>query len=83
MFDWIANQFAALHDQVFETGVLPVMHALGFGGYAEQAFDWTEFFLIGAIVSRCWRFCLARWRSGGRLKFRSRMPTKKSMFCTP
>ncbi len=49
MFDWIANQFAALQDQVFETGVLPVMHALGLGGYAEQAFDWTEFFLIGAI----------------------------------
>src|SRR5258706_9983873 len=49
MFEWIANQFAVLQDQVFETGVLPVMHALGLGGYAEQAFDWTEFFLIGAI----------------------------------
>ena len=53
MFDWLitvmAAQFAALHGHVFETGVLPVVHALGLGGYAEQAFDGTEFFLIGAI----------------------------------
>ena len=53
MFDalvqFIAAQFAALHGHVFETGVLPLLHALGFGGYAEQAFDGTEFFLIGAI----------------------------------
>ncbi len=49
MLEWLANLFAALQDQVFETAVLPVMHALGFGGYAEQAFNWTEFFLIGAI----------------------------------
>ena len=41
--------FAALHGHVFETGVLPIVHALGMGGYAEQAFDGTEFFLIGAI----------------------------------
>lgn len=53
MFDAFINffttQFAALHGHVFETGVLPVVHALGMGGYAEQAFDGTEFFLIGAI----------------------------------
>ena len=53
MFDWlfnfVAEQFAALHGHVFETGVLPVVHALGLGGYAEQVFDGTEFFLIGAI----------------------------------
>ena len=53
MFDWFFNfvteQFAALHGHVFETAVLPVVHALGLGGYAEQAFDGTEFFLIGAI----------------------------------
>jgi sterol desaturase/sphingolipid hydroxylase (fatty acid hydroxylase superfamily) len=53
MFDWLTNfageQFAALHGRVFETGVLPVVHALGLGGYAEQAFNGTEFFLIGAI----------------------------------
>ena len=53
MFDALGNfvteQFAALHGHVFETGVLPVLHALGLGGYAEQAFDGTEFFLIGAI----------------------------------
>ena len=53
MFDSLVNfvtqQFAALHGHVFETGVLPVVHALGLGGYAEQAFDGTEIFLIGAI----------------------------------
>lgn len=49
MFEWIANLFAALQDRVFETAVLPAMYATGLGGYAEQAFDWTEVFLIGSI----------------------------------
>lgn len=49
MFEWITNQFAALQDFVFESAVLPLVHQLGLGGYAEQAFDWTEFFLIGAL----------------------------------
>ena len=53
MFDalakFVAEQFAALHGHVFETGVLPLLHSLGLGGYAEQAFDCTEFFLVGAI----------------------------------
>ena len=53
MFEFLANfiseQFAALHGHVFETAVLPVVYALGLGGYAEQAFDGTEVFLIGAF----------------------------------
>ena len=49
LFNFVTEQFAALHGHVFETGVLPVVHALGLGGYAEQAFDGTEVFLIGAI----------------------------------
>ena len=57
MFDFLINpivnfvteQFAALHGHVFETGILPVVYAFGLGGYAEQAFDGTEFFLVGAI----------------------------------
>ena len=53
MFDaitnFVAEQFAALQGHVFETAVLPLLHTLGMGGYAEQAFDGTEFFLIGAI----------------------------------
>ena len=49
MIEWITNLFAALQDRAFETAVLPVMYAAGLGGYAEQAFDWTEFFLIGAV----------------------------------
>ena len=47
--NFVTEQFAALHGHVFETGVLPIVHALGLGGYAEQAFDGTEVFLIGAI----------------------------------
>ena len=49
MFDALENAFAALHARVFEAGVLPLLHALGFGGHAELAFDATEIFLIGAI----------------------------------
>ncbi|MCE2990703.1 MAG: hypothetical protein LW838_11240, partial [Nitrosomonadaceae bacterium] len=49
MIDWIESIFAELQQHVFETGVLPVLHGLGLGGYAERAFDATEFFLIGAI----------------------------------
>lgn len=49
MFDALENLFATLHGQVFESAVLPLVHALGFGGYAELAFDATEVFLIGAI----------------------------------
>jgi sterol desaturase/sphingolipid hydroxylase (fatty acid hydroxylase superfamily) len=49
MLEWIANQFAALHQFVFESVVLPVAYAVGLGGWAEQAFDATEVFLIGAI----------------------------------
>ncbi len=49
MFEWFANIFAELHQHVFESGVLPLVHALGFGGWAEQAFNATEIFLIGAI----------------------------------
>ena len=49
LFNSVTEQFAALHGHVFETGVLPIVHALGLGGYAEQAFDGTEVFLIGAI----------------------------------
>ncbi len=49
MFDAFAALFAELHQHVFESGVLPLVHALGLGGWAEQAFNATEIFLIGAI----------------------------------
>jgi sterol desaturase/sphingolipid hydroxylase (fatty acid hydroxylase superfamily) len=45
----LARAFADLHDRVFEGVVLPVLYQTGFGGYAELAFDATEFFLVGAI----------------------------------
>ncbi len=49
MFEWIAQQFALLHQAVFETVVLPLVYGAGIGAYAEQAFDWTEVFLVGVI----------------------------------
>ncbi|MFN5543065.1 MAG: sterol desaturase family protein [Betaproteobacteria bacterium] len=49
MIDWIQDLFAALHQHVFESGVLPLLYALDLGGEAERAFSATEFFLIGAI----------------------------------
>jgi sterol desaturase/sphingolipid hydroxylase (fatty acid hydroxylase superfamily) len=65
MFEWIANLFAALQDRVFETAVLPAMYAMDLGGYAEQAFDWTEIFLIGAIeilLLAIFMGALEKWR---------------------
>ena len=65
MLDAIEDLFAALHGRVFETGVLPALHALGFGGYAELAFDATEVFLIGAIEITLLAIVLGaleRWR---------------------
>jgi sterol desaturase/sphingolipid hydroxylase (fatty acid hydroxylase superfamily) len=49
MIAWIQDLFAALHQHVFESGVLPLLYALDLGGEAERAFSATEFFLIGAI----------------------------------
>jgi sterol desaturase/sphingolipid hydroxylase (fatty acid hydroxylase superfamily) len=49
VFEWIGRHFAALQQWMFEGAVLPLVHAIGLGAYAEQAFDWTEVFLIGAI----------------------------------
>ena len=65
MLDGIENLFAALHGQVFETAVLPALYMLGFGGYAEWAFDATEFFLTGAIEITLLAIVLGsleRWR---------------------
>jgi sterol desaturase/sphingolipid hydroxylase (fatty acid hydroxylase superfamily) len=61
MLDAIEDLFATLHGRVFETGVLPVLHALGFGGYAELAFDATEVFLIGAIEITLLAIVLGAW----------------------
>jgi sterol desaturase/sphingolipid hydroxylase (fatty acid hydroxylase superfamily) len=65
MIEWIESLFAELQQHVFETGVLPVLHSLGLGGYAERAFDATEFFLIGAIEITLLAFALGaleKWR---------------------
>jgi sterol desaturase/sphingolipid hydroxylase (fatty acid hydroxylase superfamily) len=65
MFEWIANCFAALQQWFFETLVLPLVYASGLGAYAEQAFDWTEVFLIGALEISClavFLTALEKWR---------------------
>lgn len=43
----IANLFAAAQGWLFETAVQPVLFHAGLGEYAEQAFEGTEWFLIG------------------------------------
>jgi sterol desaturase/sphingolipid hydroxylase (fatty acid hydroxylase superfamily) len=65
MIDWFAHLFAQLHQTLFEGIVLPAVFAAGIGAYAEQAFDWTEVFLIGAIEIACLAILLTaleKWR---------------------
>lgn len=49
MIEYFSQVFASAHRAVFESAVLPAVYGLGLGGYAEQAFDWTEFFLVGVV----------------------------------
>ncbi|MBU3724597.1 MAG: sterol desaturase family protein [Burkholderiaceae bacterium] len=41
--------FAAMHTVLFESLVLPLLSGLGMLAYMEDAFDFTEWFLIGAL----------------------------------
>jgi sterol desaturase/sphingolipid hydroxylase (fatty acid hydroxylase superfamily) len=65
MIDWFGQLFAQLHQTLFEGAVLPAVFAAGMGAYAEQAFDWTEVFLIGTIEIACLAIVLTaleKWR---------------------
>ena len=49
MIESLINLFAELHAIVFEEIVLPGLTAAGLLAHMEEAFDFTEWFLIGAI----------------------------------
>ncbi|MCS7023478.1 MAG: sterol desaturase family protein [Bryobacteraceae bacterium] len=49
MWEFLSSSFAALHAWVFETLVQPVLYRAGLMAWAEQAFEGTELFLIGAL----------------------------------
>ena len=47
LIDWFGNGFGNLHGWLFEAIVQPVVFLLGFGEYTEEAFEGTEWFMIG------------------------------------
>ncbi len=65
MIDAFVNGFHALHAGLFETLVLPVLRASDQTAFSDEAFDGTEFFLLG-IVEIALLYCLVRplekWR---------------------
>jgi sterol desaturase/sphingolipid hydroxylase (fatty acid hydroxylase superfamily) len=48
-WDWVADQYRALLDTIFEGLVQPALFALGWMDWAEDAFDWTDFALMGVL----------------------------------
>ena len=49
MIALLTEWFARLHTALFEAAVLPALSALGLLAYMEDAFDFTEWFLIGTL----------------------------------
>ena len=49
LVQFFADAFTTAHGWIFQTVVEPTLYALGQGGILEQAYDGTEFFLLGAI----------------------------------
>jgi sterol desaturase/sphingolipid hydroxylase (fatty acid hydroxylase superfamily) len=49
MIETISGAFTAVQAWLFETLVQPLLYPLGLLGYAEQAFEWLEFSLYGAV----------------------------------
>lgn len=49
MWNWITASFAELHSWTFEALVQPALYRWGFMNLDEQAYEATEFFLIGII----------------------------------
>jgi sterol desaturase/sphingolipid hydroxylase (fatty acid hydroxylase superfamily) len=61
MLEWISNQFAVLHQWIFESAVLPAVYAVGLGGWAELAFGATEVFLVGLIEIALLALVIGTW----------------------
>ncbi|RZI41305.1 fatty acid hydroxylase family protein [Herbaspirillum sp. HC18] len=49
MIQHFSEWFSDLHGWLFQSAVQPVLFALGFGDVVDEAFDGTEWFLIGLI----------------------------------
>lgn len=49
MLQLIIDQFSMMHGWLFETVVQPMVFALNLGEFAEEAFEGTEWFLIGIV----------------------------------
>jgi sterol desaturase/sphingolipid hydroxylase (fatty acid hydroxylase superfamily) len=49
MFDAIQDAWNGLNGWLFETAVQPALYALGLMAWAEDAFDWMDFFLFGVL----------------------------------
>lgn len=47
--DWFTDHFAAVQQWLFETVIQPLVYAIGFGGWVEDAFDATGWLLVGLI----------------------------------
>jgi sterol desaturase/sphingolipid hydroxylase (fatty acid hydroxylase superfamily) len=47
--EWLLNTFAKAQQALFESAVQPLVFALGLGGWLEQAFNATLWFMVGAI----------------------------------
>jgi sterol desaturase/sphingolipid hydroxylase (fatty acid hydroxylase superfamily) len=49
MLQLLIDQFSSLHGWLFEAVVQPLVFAMNFGEFAEEAFEGTEWFLIGIV----------------------------------
>jgi len=49
MMAFLSQLFSTLQDFTFESLVMPMLSALGWVSYLEEAFDFTEWFLIGLL----------------------------------
>ena len=49
MIDFLSGVFAEVHARLFESAVQPALAAMGLLAHSEDAFDFTEWFLIGVI----------------------------------
>jgi sterol desaturase/sphingolipid hydroxylase (fatty acid hydroxylase superfamily) len=49
MIDWLMDRYAIFTAWLFEHGVQPAMFALGLMDWAEDAFEWLDFFVFGLI----------------------------------
>ena len=65
MLDWVQDLWNALNGWLFEAAVQPALYSLGLMAWAEDAFDWMDFFLFGLVqVAIVYAICrpLEAWK---------------------